>query len=117
MAAPRNSPPSDPAGSGDEALRARRAAEDAQMFSGTAGTGGSDEAEGGIHDGGSPAPQDGAPTVGKTSGRGSRAERPSPQSERRQASAPASELDRTAKPPAETPKSEAGADRPSAAER
>lgn len=114
MAASRKSPSSDPAGSGDEALRARRAEEDAQMFSGTAG---SDEAEGGIHDAGSPPPQDGAPTVGKTSGRGSRAERPSPQSERRQASAPATELPRSAKPPAETPKSEAGEDRPSAAAR
>jgi len=116
MAARRKSPPSDPATSGDEALRARRAADDAQMLAGSAGPVGSDEADGVMHDPRSPE-ADGPPTVGKTSGRGAKAERPSPLSERRQAKLPASEVSRRAKPPAETPKSLGAPSRPRAAAR
>jgi hypothetical protein len=53
----------------------------------------------------SPEPQDTAPTVGKTGGRGAKAERPSEGSDRRQGSAPPVEVTRTGKPPAETPNS------------
>jgi hypothetical protein len=52
-----------------------------------------------------PEPQDTAPTVGKTGGRGAKAEKPSEGSDRRQGSAPPVEVTRTSKPPAETPKS------------
>ena len=52
----------------------------------------------------SPEPQNTAPTVGKTGGRGAKAEKPSEGSDRRQASAPPVEVTRTSKPPAETPK-------------
>lgn len=115
MASTRQSLPSDPAaGGGDEALRARRAADDAQMS--TASTE-RDEAAGDLRDGSSPEPADGAPTVGKTSERGARAERPSPVSERRQAMAPPVEASHRGKPPAETPKSSGGGGRPSASGR
>lgn len=53
-----------------------------------------------------PETQNAAPTVGKTGGRGAKAERPSEGSDRKQASAPPVEVTRRAKPPAETPKAD-----------
>ena len=51
-----------------------------------------------------PVTENSAPTVGKTGGRGAKAEKPSEGSDRKQASAPPVEVTRRAKPPAETPK-------------
>jgi hypothetical protein len=55
----------------------------------------------------SPEPQNAAPTVGKTGGRGAKAERPSEGSDRKQAKKPPVEVTRTSKPPAETPNARA----------
>jgi hypothetical protein len=65
----------------------------------------------------SPEPQDTAPTVGKTGGRGHKAEKPSEGSDRRQARRPPVEVTRTSKPPAETPNSRSsrGSAKPQAA--
>lgn len=63
----------------------------------------------------SPDPREAPPTVGKTGGRGARAERPSEGSDRKQACAPPVEQGRRGKPPAESPKSRGAATRPSAA--
>jgi hypothetical protein len=101
-------PASDPAAQGDEALRARRAAADSQMFV-------SPGADSTVNDRASPEPEDASPAVGKTSGRGAKAERPSPVSERRQAAKPPVESSRSVKPPAETPKAGSGRARPKAA--
>jgi hypothetical protein len=64
-----------------------------------------------------PEPQNHAPTVGKTGGRGARAERPSEGSDRKQASAPPVEVTRNSKPPAETPKATAKHGKPNASAR
>ena len=101
----------DPSREGDEALRARRAEEDSQMFASPTSNG---QADSTVNDRASPEPEDAPPTVGKTSGRGARAERPSPVSERRQAKVSPVESSRTAKPPAETPKAAAARGRPRA---
>ena len=61
-----------------------------------------------------PEPQNSAPTVGKTGGRGAKAERPSEGSDRKQASAPPVEVTRKSKPPAETPKASASRANPKA---
>lgn len=65
----------------------------------------------------SPEPQNSAPNVGKTGGRGAKAERPSEGSDRKQAKAPPVEVTRTSKPPAETPNARLGATKPRAAAR
>lgn len=62
-----------------------------------------------------PDPKQSPPTVGKTGGRGARAERPSEGSDRKQACAPPVEQGRRGKPPAESPKSRGAASKPSAA--
>ncbi|HVE52966.1 MAG TPA: hypothetical protein VNB23_06245 [Ramlibacter sp.] len=101
----------DPSRKGDEALRARRAADDSQMFASPTSHGEADSTV----DRSSTDPQDAAPTVGKTTGRGAKAERPSPKSERQQKTAPV-ESSRTSKPPAETPRARtAGWGKPMAA--
>ena len=65
----------------------------------------------------SPEPQNAAPTVGKTGGRGAKAEKPSEGSDRKQARKPPVEVTRTSKPPAETPNARRGHAKPSAAAR
>lgn len=95
----------DPRPGGDETVRIQRAAADAQMFVASTDRADKDSAH---HNKGWPEPQDAAPTVGKTGGRGARAERPSPVSDRKQAARPLVEVTRSHKPPAETPKARTG---------
>jgi hypothetical protein len=92
-------------GSLPQAARASRAhatsrADRAQMF-GDAGVHVEDEKKRTER---APETQNAAPTVGKTGGRGAKAEKPSEGSDRKQATAPPVEVTRRAKPPAETPK-------------
>jgi hypothetical protein len=95
----------DPKTSADESARIQRAAADAQMFVASTDRDGKDAAH---HNRAWPEPQDAAPTVGKTGGRGARAERPSPVSDRKEAARPLQEVTRSSKPPAETPKARTG---------
>lgn len=98
-----------PGAQGDEALRARRAEEDAQMFQGA-----TDRNEAWTRNERTHEPEDAPPTVGKTSGRGAKAERPSPVSDRKEASKAPVEVTRGAKPPAETPRAPAYKGKPRA---
>lgn len=95
----------DPKTGGGEHARSQRAAADANMF--VASTGGDVKDASHLNRNGQE-PQDAAPTVGKTGGRGARAERPSPVSDRKQAARPLQEVTRSSKPPAETPKARTG---------
>jgi hypothetical protein len=67
-----------------------------------------------VKDRSSPDPGQAPPTIGKTGRRGAKAERPSPESERKLAEAPPVEVSRRGKPPAETPKSHGRSSAPKA---